>query len=438
MHGGCTEVAEGRSTVTSKRVHRLTDPQLRAAPAGTILREEVTPCLEYRAGRNGRGSWRVYLRSVVDGAQRRRKIGSYPEMSLRQARDAAALRRAARTEKRDTFLEDDQELEAKRAAARAKAAHETFQEAVQGRYARHVEATLKVPGETLRKLAYVAGTAVRGVPIGSMPLVEITRSHLAALHRDMTENRGPIQANRCLESTAAFFSWAASADGIEGMEGRPNPAAGIRRNPAAERSRVLSDDELAAVWRAATSAPYPHGHFARLVLLTGCRGGEILGLRWQPDPKGSAGHVDRAGGKLQFPAGATKNGREHVVYINDAIADVLNAFPSISSQWCFASDDGRYSNCRDLWKRRMHAASGTSGWTWHDLRRTVVSGMQALGTSEAVLRKLINHASGTTNLGVLGVYARHGFEKERRAALEQWAAHLSQLAAGANKPAASA
>ena len=68
-------------------------------------------------------------------------------------------------------------------------------------------------------------------------------------------------------------------------------------------------------------------------------------------------------------------------------------------------------------------------WRLHDLRRTVASGMARLGISLPVIEKCLNHVSGSF-AGIVGVYQRHQFKDEKRAAFDAWTAHVMQLVNG--------
>ena len=68
-------------------------------------------------------------------------------------------------------------------------------------------------------------------------------------------------------------------------------------------------------------------------------------------------------------------------------------------------------------------------WILHDLRRTAASGMARIGIGPHIVDKILNHVSGTIR-GVAAVYNRHSYEQERRAALEAWSRHLSDLIEG--------
>lgn len=69
---------------------------------------------------------------------------------------------------------------------------------------------------------------------------------------------------------------------------------------------------------------------------------------------------------------------------------------------------------------------GVEPFTVHDFRRTVRSTMSALGVDRIVAKKVLNH----TLDGMDAVYDRHGYEDEKRAALELWATRLQAIIEG--------
>src|SRR5579864_4662992 len=77
-------------------------------------------------------------------------------------------------------------------------------------------------------------------------------------------------------------------------------------------------------------------------------------------------------------------------------------------------------------KRKLDEICGVAGWRVHDLRRTIVSGMARLGVPPHIADKILNHQSGTIS-GVAAVYQRHEFLAERKDALDQWGAHVTQI-----------
>lgn len=67
-------------------------------------------------------------------------------------------------------------------------------------------------------------------------------------------------------------------------------------------------------------------------------------------------------------------------------------------------------------------------WTLHDLRRTVATGLQRLGVRLEVTESVLNHISGS-RAGIVGVYQRHNYFEEKKAALEAWGDELMRLSA---------
>jgi hypothetical protein len=66
-------------------------------------------------------------------------------------------------------------------------------------------------------------------------------------------------------------------------------------------------------------------------------------------------------------------------------------------------------------------------WNLHDLRRTVVTGMNELGIQPHIVEAVVNHVSGRAKAGVAGVYNRATYAAEKRMALQAWADHLDQV-----------
>jgi hypothetical protein len=65
----------------------------------------------------------------------------------------------------------------------------------------------------------------------------------------------------------------------------------------------------------------------------------------------------------------------------------------------------------------------------HDLRRTAATGLQRLGVRLEVPEAILNHISGSRG-GIAGVYQRHDWAAEKRAALDAWAAHVRSIVEG--------
>jgi hypothetical protein len=76
---------------------------------------------------------------------------------------------------------------------------------------------------------------------------------------------------------------------------------------------------------------------------------------------------------------------------------------------------------------RAELGKDTAGWSLHDIRRTVATGLQRLGIRFEVTEAVLNHVSGSKG-GVAGVYQRYGWADEKKAALDAWALEVERLA----------
>ena len=129
-------------------------------------------------------------------------------------------------------------------------------------------------------------------------------------------------------------------------------------------------------------------------------------------------HLDLDRRLWVIPPEHSKNGKPHTVHLSDEAIDLLREVPR-SGALVFSLDGATQFQGYSKAKKRLDLASGVSGWTLHDLRRTVVSGMASIGVAPHVADKILNHQSGTIS-GVAAVYQRHEFLNERKEALYQW------------------
>ena len=153
--------------------------------------------------------------------------------------------------------------------------------------------------------------------------------------------------------------------------------------------------------------------------LTGQRRDEVGRMAWH--------HVDLDRHLWVIPPEHSKNGKPHIVHLSDQATCVLRKIPRTGAL-VFSIDGKRLFQGYSKAKTRLDQGSGVSGWTLHDLRRTVVSGMARLGIAPHVADKILNHQSGTIS-GVAAVYQRHEFLIERKEALCRWGQHVANLTA---------
>jgi integrase len=281
-------------------------------------------------------------------------------------------------------------------------------------YLRHAQSHQK-PRTFVEVQRYLLGA---WEPLRDRPLAEISRAHVAAQLRSLAEDRGPVAATHARAALSAMFNWAIG----EGLADA-NPVTGTNRAPAFARDRVLTDDELRAVWRACGDDDY--GRIVRLLLLSGQRRNEVGGMRWA--------ELDLARGVWTIPAARTKNRREHIVPLSAAMLSLIPEPPAPSREAVFGHPQRGWSG----WSKAKAAldwriGDGTIGdpWRLHDLRRTAATMMaDRLGVLPHIIEAVLNHASGH-RAGVAGIYNRASYSAEMRRALDLWGEYVGGLVEG--------
>jgi integrase len=239
------------------------------------------------------------------------------------------------------------------------------------------------------------------------PITAISQRGLADLLNDVADTSGPVEGNHVRASLSQFLGWV-MREGIRLPDG--NVAALTNKRPERSRTRVLSDAELAAIWKACPGDDY--GAVIRLLMLTAQRASEIGGLRW----------AEIEGHTIVLPPERTKNNRAHVVPLCEAARAILMAFRR--EGYLFGGLDGFKNWGRS--KKKLDARLSIPHWTTHDLRRTAATRMADLGVAPHIIEAVLNHVSGHKG-GVAGIYNRASYDKEKREALNLWAAHLASI-----------
>ena len=265
-------------------------------------------------------------------------------------------------------------------------------------------------------------------------ITEIGRADVLRLLDGMVDRGTPVLANRTLSILKRWFNWCLERGVVE-----VSPVAGIRP-PASEKSRerVLSSDELMAVWHATDSLNFPFGPFLRFLILTAQRRGEVASMRWQD--------VDLDVALWTLPPEATKPGRIHDVPLSGPALEILKGLPRFEGAFVFSARKGEkpvsgFSKTKAALDKRLmdrrgkKAAGNLPGWTIHDLRRSAATWMAGSGVPPPVLAAILNHSPGST-MGVTQIYHRFRYVDERRAALESWGEYVAGLADSKRKLAA--
>lgn len=410
-----------KRALTAAAVERLKPPA-----AGQVEHFDAGyPGLALRLSYGGGRSWVYFYR--LHGKQRRFTLGTFPALSLAEAREAWRAARGAVERGEDPAAAKAEAKQRKPDTVRAVGAdfvEKHHRKGKRNRTADEVERMLEL----------------RVYPeIGDREIKSITRRDVLDLLDKAEEARPGAGRNRLLANVRKMFAWAVERDIIQA-----SPAAGISA-PVKEqaRDRVLSDDEMRAFLRACDRMGAPFGPLFRLLLLTAQRRDEVSGMRRD--------ELDLAGAVWDLPADRVKNKRPHAVPLAPQSVTLIEAMPD-DGPFVFPARfhrDQAKANARPVSgftvaKRRLDkmileelrklaiereedaSKVALADWRLHDLRRTAASGMARIGISVHVVEKLLNHASGTFS-GVLGVYQRHEFAEEKRAAAKAWANFLDGL-----------
>ena len=401
-----------RSTITKLKLERDKSDQ--------IFFDDELHGFGYRLrNTNGRlrRSWIVQYR--IKGRTRRMKIGDDAKVNADAARKKAKDILAAVQLKQDP----QGELEAERAKGartlRSVAAEYLAMRELQvsrGEYRRNSYRGTQI---------YLAGKRYFG-PLHSTSIHDITVADIAARLRAINQGSGTVTASRARSALSGLFSWAIH----EGLLGKnPHNPVTVTKDPDDKKSRdlVLSDEEIAVVWRACDGDDF--GRITKLLILTGCRRDEIGGLRWS--------EIDRNAHAITLPGERVKNGREHVLPITPMMAAVLDSIPEPvdGRELVFgARSAGGYTG----WRRGKQALDlrlagklkgKSAGFRLHDLRRSVATGMVDLGIEPHHVEAVLNHFSGH-RAGVAGIYNRSRYAAQIQAALTLWDDHVRALVEG--------
>lgn len=372
---------------------------------------------------SGVKSW--VWRGKVRGQTQKHTLGRYPAHSLADAREWAA----GIISMRDGGLDPRAERQARQAEAAR----------VIMTVDRAFDLYMEREGESRRSADSKRRDYDRDIKprIGAKALVDVDRKDLAGIISDKFAT-APVASNRLQAMLCRFFRWCVTKGyGETGLETNPAQYL-VKLAEEKSRDRALSDWEIRLFLKA---LPVLENRFAtafKLLLLTGARRSEVVESSWP--------EFNLAKGEWLIPAERAKNGRPHLLPLGPMALALVNATPrSNRSDFLFPSrslnSDKAMSGFSKALRQlcaRMDELAAKDGrtiapWRLHDLRRTVATGMSGLLDAKHqprvqphVVEALLNHVSGM-RAGVAGVYNRHAYYAEKKAALALWDRHLKTL-----------
>lgn len=379
----------------------------RPHPKQTEYRDKLTTGLRFRIG--PRGAVWYYMRRI-DGKVTRLRLGGWPRMGIKAARDAVATiesdiaegkhpkteQARKRAEKADSRRADQKRI-IKTLAADFSAHHfPTLAESTKRDYSSLLNEFVQTFGDR------GAATVKRG---------EIIR------HLDKVKARSGAQANRSATVIRQLFEHA-----LDRYDLPTNPARDIKTpaKPKA-RKRTLDRREISALWQACELVGYPYGPALQIALCTGQRIGEIGSMRWD-DIKDN-----------YWTNAVNKTDQRIDIYLADHARAILDHCPAIGD-YVF-TNTGKHGIRSDTWGGVTGALSryfkplleDMEHFTPHDLRRTVRTGLTGwAGVLPDTAERVLNHS-------ISGLRAHYDFADYRphvAQALEAWDNELGRIIEG--------
>ena len=373
---------------------------LKAASKDTVYWDAGLPGFGVKVTPRSRKVFVVLYRIGGAGSRLRKyTIGPYGRVTLQMARAEAQKVLAARLEGRDPATEK-RESKRRMTADRVDDLIEVF-------IVQHVSKT--------RKAAEISRLLRREVVSrwGNRCVHAIGKRDIVELASEIAQRGTPMAANTLLKVIKTFLNWCVGRAVIDASpaEGVPLPGKEVARD------RVLTNNELASVIRAARQIGGAYGGIVEMLALTGQRREEVAQM--------VGDEIDFNSRTWTLPGSRTKNGKPHIVHLSEACIKLIKRASRLGSYVFSISGVKPFQNFTNA-KRALDELSGVTGWRLHDLRRTCVSGMARLGVPPHVADKILNHQSGTIS-GVAAVYQRHHFLAERKLALERWGQYIETL-----------
>jgi integrase len=357
-----------------------------------------------RVGVHSSGYKSLLIRYRFPKGGRTRKLIFQQGITLAAARKEAAAAFYQLEQGIDPGIAKQQLRQAAQQAARQQA--EDTLEAICNEYLRREGGKLRSAKHRLRQLEVKVFPTLGAYQIGS-----VKRSDIIRLLDRIEERDGLAAADNTLALLRRIFNWhAARTDDfrtaiVPGM---------TRRNPKEhERSRILDDHELGAVWKAA-AAEGLFGSLVQFILLTACRRAEADRMRWS----------EISGTVWTLPAARNKTKVDLMRPLSSAALEVLARLPRTSG-FVFSLDpagDRAFGGMQQR-KARFDKACGVAGWTMHDLRRTARSLMSRAGVPVDHAERCLGHAIA----GVRATYDRHQYQLEMARAYEALAVLIQQI-----------
>ena len=343
----------------------LTDRTLRGlkpAPVGkrVVVWDAALPSFGIRVTHTGKASFFIMRRRQGDRKPVRIVLGPYPTLPLSEARKQA----------REALAE----LSAGVHPAQKKAAQRAAETRLASSTVAHVAEEFIARHAAKKRTGVAIGQLIRREIVsrwGGRPIGEVTRGDVIRMVEEIAD-KSPSAARQAWIYTQRLFSWALNRD-TYGLTVSPCDRVNIADlvgSPKA-RERVLTADEMRALWGTTEAADFPFDPFVRLLMVLGCRRGELAGMRRD--------ELDLAAGLWHLSGDRTKNEEPRTLPMPKQAVGIIGSLPVFTGPYVFTTTSGErpISGFAKL-KARLDRRVGLSDWTLHDIRRTMRTHLSAL------------------------------------------------------------
>ena len=204
--------------------------------------------------------------------------------------------------------------------------------------------------------------------VGRKDITKLQKTDLLKIIDRIMDRKAPVLANRMLQYMSKFFKCCVGRGYLE-----TNPAQGIPK-PAKEssRDRVLSLDEVRAIYSASDALGNVISAFVKILILTGQRRSEISNLKWD----------ELTDNQINISADRTKNERAIITPLTQGISSVFDCIPRNNGTYVFSTTGGlRPIGNFSRIKLQLQNDSLTTDWTFHDFRRAIATYSEKTGFS---------------------------------------------------------
>jgi integrase len=383
-----------KRNLTEESVKRLRPPQ-QGKQADYF--DGVQPGLVLRVNYGGAKVWRAlhYLKRIAPDGKRITipttfKLGRYPTLSVKQAREKARQ-----------FLADPSK-------GYALAEVGSFGEIAEQWLNRYVEPNkLRTAPERKRILTQYIYPEWR-----DRKFLEIRRREVNNLLDYVADKHGLSQADAVLSVIRGVMAWHQTRDDnytspiVRGM---------VRNKNGKARSRILTHEEIRVVWNACDQLG-KYGALIKILLLTAQRREKVATMRWD----------DLTDGVWTIASEEREKGNAGVLKLPQIAVEIINAQPRLAGNpYVFGFRRGQPFTAWSHWKAQLDALLPDLGepFVIHDLRRTARSLLAEIGVADHVAEQVLGHSIR----GVQGIYNRHAYGDEKADALARLAALVERI-----------